>query len=811
MTSTIPDRAGVLARIGEPSTARHSIRLPRQLTSFVGRERELDEVIQALRAHRLVTICGPGGAGKTRLALAAAERLQQDISGGVFLAEMEDVTDSHLVASSVASALGVRERAEIEVVTSLSEAVGQAEVMILLENCGDQVAACADLAFALLQACPHVKLLASSREPLGVPGELAWRLPRLPIPPAEADLDLDVLGSFDSVRLFVERARSFQPSFTLSCANASAVARICMLTEGLPLAIELAAGRLTTLSVEQVADQLNDALTLLATSSRALPPRQRTLRATIDWSYVRLGPSEKVLFNRLSVFSGLASLDAVRAVCTDTVLREADVLDNLARLIDKSLVQAEAAARELRYRVLELPRQYASEQLEEAGEAETLRGRHAAYFAALADASAEEQALSQLDQWVQRVADDRQNFRTALMWSLRANPGLALRLAGGLSWFWHMLSNLAEGRRWLEQALATPEGDPAVRVRALRGAGQIVYRQGDFVAAHRFLVEALTILRQLADEPETALVLRALGLVLLSLADHRGAERCFEEALAIQQRLGRIDTGRTVGSLALVAIADGRYEDAGARLEACVAVARTTGDEWGLATAIGVQGELALEIGDYGAAQSHLQVSIGVLGRLNDGMSVAYRLEGFARLAAVRSEPERALTLAAAAAAIRSRLGGVAAPHWHRRLEESMAECRLALPARTTAAAEARGAALSMRDAIRFALEVADPAAGRQGPDQRPPTWASARTRSAGLSAREWDVLSLLMTGISNRAIASRLSISSNTVNKHVASILDKLQARSRSQAIAIVLGLELIHWQRQSGPSLPEVRNPVR
>ena len=806
----MPDRAGILTRIEEPSPATHRARLPRQLTSFVGRERELDEVVQALRSHRLVTICGPGGAGKTRLALAAAERLQPHVSGGVFLAEMEDVTDSHLVASSVASALGVRERPEIEVVTSLSEAVGQAEVMILLENCGDQAAACADLALALLQACPQVQLLASSREPLGVPGELAWRLPRLPIPPAEADVDPDALGSFDSVRLFVERARSFQHSFRLSSANASAVARICMLTEGIPLAIELAAGRLTTLSVEQVADQLSDALTLLATSSRALPPRQRTLRATIDWSYERLGPSEKVLFNRLSVFSGLASLEAVRAVGADEVLREAEVLDNLARLIDKSLVQAEAAPRELRYRVLELPRQYASERLEATGEAETLRGRHAAYFAALAEASAEEQALSQLDEWVQKVADDRQNFRTALVWSLRADPELALRLAGGLSWFWHMLSNLAEGRRWLEQSLAATAGEPAVRVRALRGAGQIVYRQGDFVAAHRFLIEALTILRELADEPEMALVLRALGLVLLSLADHRGAERCFEEALAIQQRLGRIDTGRTMGSLALVAIADGRYQDARGRLKACVAMARANGDEWGLATSIGVQGELALEVGDYEAAHSHLQVSIGVLGRLNDGMSVAYRLEGFARLAAAWSEPERALTLAAAAAAIRSRLGGVAAPHWHRRLEESMAECRRVVPARSAAGAEARGAAMNMREAIRFAVEVEDPPGARHGREQRPPAWASARTRSAGLSAREWDVLSLLMTGISNRAIASRLSISSNTVNKHVASILEKLRARSRSQAITIVLGLEVVPWQRHSVPSVPELGNPA-
>ena len=772
--------------------APNGVRLPRQLTSFVGRENELTEVTRALHDHRLLTICGPGGAGKTRLALAAAERLLPDYPDGVFLAEMADVTDPQLVASSVASALGVRERPGIEVVTSLIDALGHAHVLIMLENCEHQAPACGELALPLLQACPGVQLLASSREPLGVPGELAWRLPRLPIP--GPDTHPQSLARYDSVRLFVERARSFQPYFTLSSANAGAVCRISQLTEGIPLAIELAAGRLTTLSVEQVADQLCDALSVLRTSSRALPARQRTLRATIDWSYERLSESEQALFKRLSVFSGLASLEAVRAVCADAVLPEVDALDNLARLIDKSLVHAEAAPRELRYRLLELPRQYATERLEAEGEADRVRARHAGYFAALAEVSSEEQTLSQIDEWVQRLADDRQNFRTALAWSLGADHGLALRLAGGLSWFWHILSNLTEGRRWLEQALATPGGDPAARVRALRGAGQIVYRQGDCAAAQRFLTEALGILRELADKPEMARVLRALGLALLSLADHRAAERSLEEALAIQRRLGhRSGTGRTLGSLALVAIADGRYDVARTRLEDCVLLARANNDEWGLATAIGVQGELALEVGDLEAARSDLRVSIGVLGRLNDGMSVAYRLEGFARLAAAGSEHERALTLAAAAAGIRSRLGANAAPHWQRRLDGAMARCRLAVPAQARAAAETRGTGMSTPEAISFAIEEAEPASHGPRREHSLPGWASVRTRAAGLSAREWDVLSLLMTGLSNRLIASRLSISPNTVNKHVASILEKLAARSRSQAIAIVLGLELL------------------
>src|SRR6266487_606990 len=363
-------RAG-LAEANPPAGRPQAVRLPRQLTAFVGRERELAEVIEALGTQRLVTVCGPGGAGKTRLALAAAERLVGARPGGVFLAELADLTDPsgpQLLASWVASAMGVRERPDIGVVASLRDALGSAETLIVLDNCEHLVDACAELAHDLLQDCPHVQILASSREPLGVPGELAWRLPALRIPPAEETPGLDELDRFDSVRLFLERASTFQPSFRLTEANAMAVVRICRLTEGIPLAIELAAGRLTTLSAEQIADQLADALQVLTTRSRLLPPRQRTLRATIDGSYERLAPGEKVLFNRLSAFPGLASLDAVRAVCADAALPAVEVLDNLARLIDKSLVQAEAATSELRYRLLELLRQYAGEKLAETGE-----------------------------------------------------------------------------------------------------------------------------------------------------------------------------------------------------------------------------------------------------------------------------------------------------------------------------------------------------------------------------------------------------------------------------------------------------------
>jgi predicted ATPase/DNA-binding CsgD family transcriptional regulator len=777
---------GAVHANGSPARA---VRLPRQLTSFVGRERELAEVTEALAGHRLVTLVGPAGAGKTRLALAVAERLLPGRPDGVFLVELADVTDPQIVPSCVASALGVRERPGLDILSSLTDALAGSRALVVLDNCEHLVEACGELAVGLLRGTAELQVLATSREPLGVPGELAWRLPALPTPRAGSAPAVAELERLDSVRLFVDRARAYRPAFELAEASAAAVSRICELTEGIPLAIELAAGRLSALSPEQVADQLTDALQVLATTSRLWPPRQRTLRATLDWSYDRLSAGEKLLFNRLSVFSGLAGLDSVRAICADAALPHAQVLDHLARLIDKSLVQAEAAPQELRYRLLEPLRQYAGERLAGAGEAELLRARHAAHFAALVDASNEEAARTRFTEWAQRLADDRQNLRAALSWSLAAQPETALRLAGGLAWLWHVSSNLAEGRRWLELALANPGCDPALRVHALHGAGRIVYRQGDLAAAQDHLGEALRIAREVGDDAVTARVLRSLALVLLSLADYPGADGCLEEALTVQRRLGDpIDVAWTISGLALVAMAAGRYEVARDRLEESIRLARENGDEWGLAKSIGLLGELALEVGDHRAARSHLQASIGVLARLGDAGSVAHRLEGFARLAAAGSEPERAVTLAAAAAAIQERLGAAAVPGWQRRVDDSIARCRRLLPPALLAATEERGAELTLDEAVALATETGEPRPRR---DLAPPAWASARSLSAGLSAREWDVLALLMTGTSNRMIAGRLSISPNTVNKHVASILEKLAARSRAQAIAIVLGLE--------------------
>lgn len=766
-------------------------RLPRQLTSFVGRSRELAQLTRALEDHRLVTACGPGGAGKTRLALEAAHQLRERYPDGVFLVELAEVSDPSLVPGTVAAAAGIPERPELGVTTTLLEALSDARTLLVLDNCEHLLDACAELAFTLLEGCPRPQVLATSREPLQVPGEVVLRLPPLPRPPLSGGpSDPTRLASYDAVRLFLDRAETFNPGFVLGPQNAAAVARVCALTEGIPLLIELAAGRLTTLTVNQIADQLDHALNLLEADAGHSPARHRTLRAAVDWSYRRLSRAERTLFARLSVFAGPPDLEAVRAVCADSTLLASEVMDTLLRLVDRSLLQVEGGEGGLRFRLLEVLRQFAAEKLAAAGETETMRARHAAHFGALVERAARDQRRGALAPWVRRLEEERPNLRASLNWSLEADPRLALRLAAALSWHWHTVGSLAEGRRWLEMALAASVDDPRLRALALHGSGRIAYRQGDNRAALSLLEQALELHRAGGRELEAAQVLRSLGLVLLSEGDFAGARARLQEALGIVRRLdARLDEERTLGSLAQVAMAESDHEAAQAWLEAALDIAEQLDDDWGRGTSIGSLGELALERGDLDAAFAHLARSLGILRPLGAWSGVAYRLEGLARLAAARGRHERALRLAAAAAALRRRLGDAAVPHWRQRLEQALAGSRGKLTPESAEQAEAEGRRMPLEEAIELALREKEGAAPQFS--REPPHWASPRARASGLADPEWEALGLIVLGLPNRAIAARLGVTAAEAKAVVSAVLRKLGARTRAQAIAAALGLE--------------------
>jgi predicted ATPase/class 3 adenylate cyclase len=478
--------------------------LPLQLTSFVGREREQAEVRRLLTTARLVTLTGTGGCGKTRLALQVGAELADAFADGVWFVDLAPLADPALVPQTVAAVLGVHEVAGRPLLQTVADHLRGRELLLILDNCEHLLDACAQLADALLRACPRLRILATSRELLGVAGESAWRVPSLTLPDARQPPAAASLTQYEAVRLFIERAVAALPTFAVTNQNAPAVAQLCWRLDGIPLAIELAAARVRMLTVEQIAARLDDRFRLLTGGSRTALRRQQTLQAAIDWSYQLLSEEERLLLQRLAVFAGGWTLEAAEAVGVGASIEGADVLDLLGALVDKSLVVAEGQGAHERYRLLETIRQYAGEKLLEAGEVGPIRDQHRDWYVGLAARAEPELTGPGEEEWLGRLEVEHDNLRAALAWSLEGDPGVGLRLAASLGGFWARHGHLVEGRRWLEAFLtrAPAPDDPEeqrVRARALRRAGILASDQQDRAAARTFLAESLILFRALGD------------------------------------------------------------------------------------------------------------------------------------------------------------------------------------------------------------------------------------------------------------------------------------------------------------------------
>ena len=484
--NTAGDHGQVVDLPGTPEHGRPPDNLPLQLTSFVGREREMAQVRELLEDNRLLTFTGPGGSGKTRLALVVASGLGRGFEDGVWLVELASLSDPELVPQAVASVLGVRETPGTPLVDSLRIHLGSRGVLLVLDNCEHLVEACASLAEALLHSCPNLRILATSREALGVSGETIFAIPPLSLPDPRRLPALESLPRYEATRLFVERAKAARHGFSLTEGNAMAVAQVCYRLDGIPLAIELAAARIRVLSAEQISSRLDDSFRLLTGGGRSALAHQRTLRTAMDWSHELLSEEEQAMLRRLSVFAGGFTLEAAETVGTGEGIEGDEILDLLASLVDKSLVLVDQQE-EIRYRLLETVRQYGREKLEESGEAERVRRRHANYYLALAEEA--ERGLSGSDQapWLARLETEHDNLRAALRWSLgggEAEPGLGL--AAALWSFWYTRGHLSEGRRWLESAVfENGRLRTRTKARALGGAGYIALFQGEYEAANR--------------------------------------------------------------------------------------------------------------------------------------------------------------------------------------------------------------------------------------------------------------------------------------------------------------------------------------
>ena len=543
-------------RAAEP--ARHN--LPIALTSFIGRDRELPEVTRLLACNRLLTLTGAGGAGKTRLALQAARGRVGSFQDGVWLVELAGLGDAALVPAATASALGLTlppQRSDLDEMAAL---VGSSDTLLILDNCEHLITACAEMAEYLLASCANLRILATSREPLRVPGEVTWRVPSLALPtPRPVGGDRGA-GRIESVRLFCERAANAAPGFALSDDNAAAVAEICFRLDGMPLALELAAARIAALSPAQIADRLGDSLAVLTAGNRSALDRQQTLRATLSWSHDLLTPAERAQFRRLALFAGTFALDAAEAITPAEGVSEPEVADLLGRLVDKSLVVTEEGPDGYRYRLLEPMRQYAYERLVEAGELAALEARHHAFYLQLARALDPECAP---DSPPDRLESDHANLREALAWALRENPEEALRLAVYVWPMWLAGSHFKEGSRWLHAALAAAPAPTEMRAEALRAACGLEMRLGKTAELGRIGIERVEIYRQLGDRVAVAHALDEVGVYEYMAGRFDRAEHLYAASKTLGEELDdRTVAAAVLHSFGILALSRGDFRGA---------------------------------------------------------------------------------------------------------------------------------------------------------------------------------------------------------------------------------------------------------
>ena len=784
-------QAGATQAAGHPTeqTAETGVgthNLPAQRTGFVGRVREMLEVKRALAMTHLLTLTGTGGLGKTRLALEVARDLVGAYPDGVWLVELAPLSEGKLLPQAVADALSVEELPGRSLADALVDALRKKQLLVVLDNCEHLIGAAARLADVLLSSCPHLRIVATSREALGVEGEFVWRVEPLSVPDAPRDGDRDAhrapaageLERYDAVRLFVERARRYAPQLELGSENAGAVAQICRGLEGMPLAIELVAARMDVLAEEQIAERLDRALGMLTSGIRTANPRHQTLRATLSWSIEFLGGPEQRLFGRLSVFAGDFSLEAAEAVGEGEGLGRSDVLESLLMLMDKSLaVAGPTGDGGARYRLLEPVRQYASERLEESGEADAFRGRHAEFFLTLAEEA--EQGLWESEQggWLDRLEAEHDNMRAALSWSLESEPETALRLAGALARFWEIRSHHLEGSRWIEAALRKSDhADESTRAKALSEAGTFAWHRGDYEQATVFHGEALALYRELGDESNAAFALLCLGAQDSEKGELDRAKTFYEEALVLSRELGdKRNIGYALHNLADVARNTGHYEQARALGMEAVSVSQEMDDRWSEARNLVWLGLVTAYMSDdYEEAAGFLEKGLALIREVGDWEWVAYALESFAVLAGAKGQGERAARLWGAAEALRKSIGAPLPPKNRTDYGRSVAAVRSQLGEAQWEAAFAQGLAMSAEEAAEYALskEVAHAV-------ERPLTGGET---GMPLTRREREVAALVAQGLSTRQIAQELVISERTVDKHVANLLKKLNLRSRNQ-----------------------------
>jgi predicted ATPase/DNA-binding CsgD family transcriptional regulator len=823
--------------------------LPTEPNSFVGRQRELGELHKLVFATRMVTLTGPGGIGKTRLALHVLVAMADELPDGACYVELADLTNPDLVVARVASAVGVAEEGDRPLLDTLADVLRPRTLVLALDNCEHLLDACAGLCQRLLASAPDVRLLATSREPLRVAGETIWSVPPLAVAPDDG-------SAGDAVQLFAERAEATAPGFTVTSGNVDAVAEICRTLEGNPLAIELAAARVRTLTVEQIRMRVADRFGLLTAGDRAAPPRQRTLRAAIDWSHDLLTPREQALLRRLSVFAGW-SLEMAEQVCADDVVPPSALLDTLAALVDKSLVVREPELLgQARFRMLETIREYAAERLADSGEAPRVQHQLRDHVLAVVERNFAVGMALVPAPWQDRVdVFRRYDVDASNVW-LVLNDCLAegdvatgLRICTAVRPCMLVRGEFALGCEWLDAFLARPEAEnvgPRIKGEALIGRAQLTLAN-DPAAAEPLALAGLDLCRTAGDDFWTAAGLNLLSEITVHTGRPDEAERLGQQALAIAEAAGDgWNEGWALSIGAVIAAVRGRMPEAAKLATASIVVMRAIDHGWGVARAqVGLGdlsrlrgdhadaqrryaealtylrdidarpeiarclsglGRVALDLDELPLARARLTESLRLCRSIGTRIGVARGLESFAALAAREGDAERAVLLSAASVALREVAGLRATTGaW----ADAYLEAAGGLPADTVARLRARGRALSAEQAIALAIEAS---AGQAA--ETPAATEAVEAVEAGigagppspvgpvgpLTARELEIASFVEQGRSNKAIAEELVISSATVARHVANIMRKLGFHTRAEIAAWVAARKPRGRHRASG-----------
>jgi non-specific serine/threonine protein kinase len=806
--------------------------LPASVSSFIGREHELHQIRQCLREHRLIMLTGTGGTGKTRLALEAVASELDQFADGVWLVELAGLATSDLVGQTIAKVLAVPETPELAPNERLSSFLQARHMLLVLDNCEHVIEECARVVAFLLARCPHLALLATSREPLGISGEAVLRVPPLRFPdPVQPDEGTSLLR-YDAVRLFVERAHAVEPSFQLTASNAGAVVEICRRLDGIPLALELASARTNVLTVQEVAARLNDRFALLTSGQRSgLELRHQTLRAAIDWSYSLLATEEQTLLRRLAVFAAGFTLDTAEAVCSGEGMAEGRMLDVLSSLVGKSLVVAETTSRaQARYHLLEMIREYALEKLAEAGDLARLRDRHLDLFLVRAEEAAPKLHDAYQQLWLNWLESEHDNLRSGLAWALQGGRIEAgLRIATALVRFWEIRGYVREGLAWFERLLArADEGIPLdIRVNAFTFAAFLADFLGHASVTASYAREAVALAEAAGDAGKPLLGFALAGLVsatraagdyqtALTLVErsiplfrdsswpvHLGMSLLVQGGLALE--LGYYDTARTaldesltlardagdtfrmayiLKSFGELARCEQKYAEAQSATEQSVALLRGLGAMHDVAAPLHNLGHACLHLGDVERAHALFTESLSVHQDQQNRPGMAECLIGFAALTVVRGLPAAGARLLAAAGAL-----GVhhAKSSWavtRREYEHYLTLARAQLTEAEFEAEQAAGQALSLEQAITYAQNLPLISRATQAIKEVPD----------GLTEREREVATLIAQGKSNGEIANVLIVSKRTVEKHNANILAKLGLTSRAQIMRWALDHGLAH-----------------